>query len=96
VRVRPLLIGLVAIGSAAGVAAVRLARLAEAVYPPVGTFVALPGGRLRYVERGAGPPVVVVPGDLNTIEFALASPLVDLLARQFCVLVVTHATRVPA
>ncbi len=55
-------------GAAVGLAATALfnrarTRRAEAGTPPVGKFVAVDGVRLHYVDRGAGPVVVLLHGN---------------------------------
>ena len=40
----------------------RTVRRVEAAVPPVGRFIDLPGARLHVVERGQGPPLLLVHG----------------------------------
>jgi len=47
--------------TAYGVAHLRAAR-AEAAHPPEGSFIEVEGRRLHYVERGEGPPLVLIHG----------------------------------
>ena len=68
-------------GGAAALAASALwnvarARRAEREHPPSGRFVAVDGVRLHYLERGAGPPVVLLHGNLvNAEDWALSGVL---------------------
>ena len=41
----------------------RLARNAENDNPPAGQFLEINGVRLHYVERGSGPPLVLLHGN---------------------------------
>ena len=52
------------VASMAAMAAVNLhlAKKAEAENPPKGRFVEVNGVRLHYVERGAGPSLVMIHG----------------------------------
>ena len=43
-------------------------RKAEREYPPSGQFVTVNGVRLHYIERGEGPPVVLLHGNVVTAE----------------------------
>jgi pimeloyl-ACP methyl ester carboxylesterase len=42
-------------------------RRAEARYPPLGEFVTVDGVALHYVERGSGPPVILIHGDGGSV-----------------------------
>ncbi|WP_227470259.1 alpha/beta fold hydrolase [Massilia sp. YMA4] len=54
---------------------------AEADNPPAGKFVEVDGVRLHYLERGAGPVVVLLHGNgASSLDFEL-SGLVDMLAQ---------------
>ena len=44
------------------------ARKAEREHPPVGQFVTVGGIRLHYIERGEGPPVVLLHGARSANE----------------------------
>lgn len=79
-------------GLAAAVAAPILfsrvvAAQAERAVPPLGTITTVDGTRLHWVERGSGPPVVLVHG-LGTQLRSLTHPLLDDLARDFHVLAI--------
>jgi pimeloyl-ACP methyl ester carboxylesterase len=58
------------------------ARKVEREHPPTGRFVTVNGVRLHYLERGEGPPVVLLHGKVVTPEEFQTSGVVDLLARQ--------------
>jgi len=60
---------------------VHRARRAERLHPPEGSFIDVDGVRLHYVERGEGPTVVLLHGNLVPLQDAIASGLVDDLAR---------------
>ncbi|WUR13426.1 alpha/beta hydrolase [[Empedobacter] haloabium] len=56
-------------------------RQAEADNPPAGQFVEIDGVKLHYLERGAGPVVVLLHGNgASSLDFEL-SGLVDMLAQ---------------
>ena len=44
------------------------ARKAEREHSPAGQFVTVGGVRLHYIERGEGPPVVLLHGNVVTAE----------------------------
>jgi pimeloyl-ACP methyl ester carboxylesterase len=56
------------------------ARRAEAQHAPMGRFVEVDGIRLHYIDRGLGPPVLLLHGTLVRLEDLVASGLVDRLA----------------
>jgi pimeloyl-ACP methyl ester carboxylesterase len=58
------------------------ARKAEREHPPTGRFVTVNGVRLHYLERGEGPPVVLLHGNVVTAEDFRTSGALDLLARR--------------
>lgn len=61
-------------------------RQAEAENPPAGQFVTIDGVRLHYLERGAGPVVVLLHGNgVTSLDFEL-SGLIDMLARDHTVI----------
>jgi len=57
-------------------------RKAEREYPPSGQFVTVNGVRLHYIERGEGPPVVLLHGNVVTAEDFISSEVVDLIAKR--------------
>ena len=71
--------GATAVGAAA-FNAVR-ARRAEEANPPAGSFIEIDGVRLHYLERGSGPPVVLLHGNATMIQDWLASGVFDALAK---------------
>ena len=59
---------------------------AEAENPPAGRFVTVDGVKLHYLQRGAGPVVVLLHGNgATSLDFEL-SGLVDMLARDHTVI----------
>lgn len=81
----------VAAATAAALAAAALynarrTRQVERENPPAGRFVEVDGVRLHYLERGEGPPVVLLHGNVVTAEDWILSGVLDLLARRHRVL----------
>lgn len=79
----------VLIGSAAAVTAAatalwvrRQARKAERDSPPIGRFIEVDGVRLHYIERGEGPPIVLLHGNAVLLQDFIASGLIDALAER--------------
>ena len=64
----------------------RLSALAERDFPPEGTFVEAEGLKLHVVDRGSGPPVVLLHGAYGAVQDWTAT-VVDELARTHRVLV---------
>jgi len=58
------------------------ARKAEREHPPKGRFVTVDGVRLHYIEKGEGPPVVLLHGNVVTAEDFSTSGLLDLIAKR--------------
>lgn len=56
------------------------ARRAEREHPPSGRFIEVDGIRLHYLERGAGPPVVLLHGNVVSAEDYAWSGVLDLVA----------------
>ena len=65
----------------------RLARNAENDNPPAGQFLEINGVQLHYVERGSGPPLVLLHGNGSMIQDFESSGLIDLAARNYRVIV---------
>lgn len=59
----------------------RRARRAEREHPPAGRILRVDGVRLHVVERGEGPPVVLIHGNTVTHRDFEASGLIERLAR---------------
>ena len=59
------------------------ARQAERDIPPVGTFVEVDGVRLHFLERGAGPPLVLLHGNGATLQDFMLSGLIDAAAQRY-------------
>jgi pimeloyl-ACP methyl ester carboxylesterase len=57
-------------------------RKAEREHPPSGQFVTVNGVRLHYIERGDGPPVVLLHGNVVTAEDFISSEVLDLIAKR--------------
>lgn len=62
------------------------ARQAEHEHPPLGQFIEIDGVRLHYVERGNGPPLVLLHGNGNMAEDFDISGLLDLAATRYRVI----------
>lgn len=76
-----------AVSAAATAAWVEVqARRAERDNPPAGDFIDIDGVHLHYVERGEGPPVVLIHGNTVTHADFIASGMMDRLARNHRVL----------
>lgn len=65
----------------------RLAKKAENDNPPAGQFLEVNGVRLHYVERGSGPPLVLLHGNGSMIQDFESSGMIDLAARKYRVIV---------
>jgi pimeloyl-ACP methyl ester carboxylesterase len=64
----------------------KRARDAEAETPPIGKFVEVDGVRLHYIERGDGPPLVMLHGMGSLIQDFLGSGLIDRAAAHYRVI----------
>jgi hypothetical protein len=101
IRRRPYIAGVAAVAGAPTVSAVTnhlLARRAERRNPPSGHFVDSNGVRLHYIDRGDGPPLVLLHGNGSMIDDFETSGLIDLAARHHRVIVFDrpgygHSTR---
>jgi pimeloyl-ACP methyl ester carboxylesterase len=56
-------------------------RKVEHDHPPSGRFITVDGVRLHYLEKGEGPPVVLIHGNVVTAEDFVLSGVFDRLAR---------------
>jgi pimeloyl-ACP methyl ester carboxylesterase len=56
-------------------------RAAERAHPPIGRFMEVDGVAVHYLDRGEGPPVVLLHGNGAMAEDFVISGLVDRLAR---------------
>jgi hypothetical protein len=56
-------------------------RKVEREHPPSGRFITVDGVRLHYLEKGEGPPVVLIHGNVVTAEDFVLSGVFDRLAR---------------
>ena len=65
----------------------RLARNAENDNPPAGQFLEVGGVRLHYVERGSGPPLVLLHGNGSMIQDFETSGIIDMTAEKGRVIV---------
>jgi pimeloyl-ACP methyl ester carboxylesterase len=64
------------------------ARRAEAANPPIGKFVEVDGLRLHLVDRGSGPPVLLIHGNGAMVGDWEASGVIDALAADHRVIAV--------
>ena len=58
------------------------ARRAERDHPPRGRFLEVDGVRLHYLERGAGPPVVLLHGNVVSAEDYVSSGVLERIAER--------------
>lgn len=65
----------------------HLANKAEIDNPPTGRFLDANGVRLHYVERGSGPPLVLLHGNGSMIQDFESSGLIDMAAKNYRVIV---------
>jgi len=56
-------------------------RKVEHEHPPTGRFITVDGVRLHYLEKGEGPPVVLIHGNVVTAEDFVLSGVFDRVAR---------------
>lgn len=66
----------------------RRARRAERENPPRGRFVEVDGVNLHVLEKGGGPPVLLIHGNVVTAEDFAVSGLTDRLARRHRVIAI--------
>jgi pimeloyl-ACP methyl ester carboxylesterase len=62
------------------------ARQAERRNPPLGQFIEVDGVKLHYVERGEGPPLVLIHGNGSMVQDFETSGLLDLAATRYRVI----------
>ena len=65
-----------------------VARFNERRHPPTGSFVEVDGVRLHYIERGSGPPVVLLHGNGAVADDFVISGVFDLLAQNHRVIAI--------
>jgi pimeloyl-ACP methyl ester carboxylesterase len=82
----PVAVGVVAALAASAIVNYILAKRAERRNPPTGRFITVEGVRLHYVERGSGPPLVLLHGNGSMIQDFQSSGLIDLAARKYRVI----------
>lgn len=80
-------IGMALAGGATALWVRSQARKAQLDNPPLGQFVEVDGVRLHYVEKGAGPPVLLLHGNVFQLQDFIASGLLEALARHHRVIV---------
>lgn len=88
-RAHPVATGLGVAGATLAITALvnaRAARNAEDRNPPHGNFIAVGGLDLHYVERGAGPPLVLRHGNGSMIQDFESSGLIELAASHYRVI----------
>ena len=78
----PLLLGGAAALGAAALWNTARARRAEREHPPTGRFVEIDGVRLHYLERGVGPAVVLLHGNVVSAEDYVWSGVLDRVAER--------------
>jgi hypothetical protein len=79
--------GSILAGSVAALAATALwnmyrARKVEHEHPPSGCFVSVNGVHLHYIEKGEGPPVVLIHGNVVTAEDYALRGVLDRVAER--------------
>jgi pimeloyl-ACP methyl ester carboxylesterase len=67
--------------------ALFITRAVEKAVPPLGNFIEIDGVRLHYLDRGRGPPIVLIHGLTGQLRNFTHS-LVDLLADEFRVIAI--------
>ena len=86
-KAHPVAVGVVAALAAAAIANRYLAKKAERQNPPTGRFINVGGVRIHYVERGTGPPLILLHGNGSMIQDFQSSGLIDLAAKKYRVIV---------
>src|SRR5215212_3171305 len=83
--------GLVAGAAAAGIAALvnyQRGRAAERAHPPIGLFLDVDGVAVHYVDKGEGPPIILLHGNGAMAEDFVISGLIDRLAENHRVIAI--------
>lgn len=77
-----LLAGVAAVSAGIAAWAAWRGRRAEREHPPIGQFIDVDGVRLHYIDEGEGPTVLLVHGNLVTLQDYIASGLVGRLSKR--------------
>jgi pimeloyl-ACP methyl ester carboxylesterase len=80
-RTKTILAASVAALAASAVYNIYRTRKVERDHPPSGRFITVDGVRLHYLEKGEGPPVVLIHGNVVTAEDFVLSGVFDRVAR---------------
>ena len=80
-RTKSILAASAAVLAATAVYNVLRTRKVEHDHPPAGRFITVDGVKLHYLEKGEGPPVVLIHGNVVTAEDFVLSGVFDRLAR---------------
>jgi pimeloyl-ACP methyl ester carboxylesterase len=80
-RTKTILAASVAALAASAVYNIYRTRKVERDHPPSGRFITVDGVRLHYLEKGEGPPVVLIHGNVVTAEDFVLSGVFDRIAR---------------
>jgi len=83
----PIFFTIAAAMAAAAIAVRYQTRKAERTNPPQGRFLDIDGVRLHYVERGEGPPLVLLHGNGTMIQDYELSGIVDMASQRYRVIV---------
>ena len=70
----------------AAIYALYRTRQAERDNPPLGKFVSIDGARLHYIDRGKGPPLVLLHGNGSMIQDFHSSGLIEQAAKHYRVI----------
>jgi hypothetical protein len=81
VRLGGIALGAAAVLGGAAALAARQARKAERDHPPVGCFLHIAGVRLHYLERGAGPPLLLLHGNGGMVQDFAIGGILEWLAK---------------
>jgi pimeloyl-ACP methyl ester carboxylesterase len=81
-RARTILVASAAALAAAALYNIYRARRAEREHPPVGRFVDVDGIRLHCLEQGDGPPVVLLHGNVVSVDDWVLSGVLGLAAKR--------------